>query len=41
MRALVAGILAHTIDQLDLHLPEVTPEMSAQIESHRQALLAE
>jgi PPK2 family polyphosphate:nucleotide phosphotransferase len=41
MRALVAGVLTHTIEQLDLHMPEVTPEMSAEIESQRQALLAE
>jgi PPK2 family polyphosphate:nucleotide phosphotransferase len=41
MRALVAGVLTHTIEQLDLHLPEASPEQRSEIESHRQALLAE
>ena len=41
LRVLVAGILAHTIDKLDLHLPEVSAEERAKFESYKQALLAE
>jgi len=41
MRALVAGVLAHTIEELDLHMPEVTPERSAEIAGYKQALLTE
>ena len=41
MRALVAGVLTHTVEQLDLHLPKASPEQRAEIEQHRQALLAE
>ena len=41
MRTLVAGLLTQTISQLDLHLPEPTPEQLSEIDAHRQALLAE
>jgi PPK2 family polyphosphate:nucleotide phosphotransferase len=41
MRALVGGILVHVIDQLDLHLPEVSSEGRVAIEAARQALLAD
>lgn len=41
MRALVGGILVHTIDQLNLHLPEVGDKERAALEAARQALLAE
>jgi PPK2 family polyphosphate:nucleotide phosphotransferase len=41
MRALVAGVLAHTFQELDLRMPEVTPERSAEIESYKKALSAE
>ena len=41
MRALVAGVLAYTIEAMDLHFPETTPERTAEIDRYRQALLAE
>jgi len=40
-RGLVARILASTIDGLDLHYPEVTPEQKAEIEKARRELEAE
>lgn len=40
-RALVAGILAHTIDELGLEMPEVAPEQLKRIEAARAQLLAE
>ncbi len=41
MRSIVAGLLTHTINQLELRLPEPTPEQRAEIDAHRRALLAE
>ena len=41
MRALVGGVLLHTLEQLDLRLPEVSSHMRAEIESARQSLLAD
>jgi PPK2 family polyphosphate:nucleotide phosphotransferase len=41
MRTLVAGILAHTIDGLDLSYPEVGPEKMAAIATARERLRAE
>jgi PPK2 family polyphosphate:nucleotide phosphotransferase len=40
-RALVGGILAHVIEQLDLHLPEPDGEELAALDRARKALLAE
>jgi PPK2 family polyphosphate:nucleotide phosphotransferase len=39
-RALVAGVLTHTIEQLDLHLPEVDESGRAALKVARQELLA-
>jgi len=41
LRALVGGILTHTIEQLDLRLPEVSPGTRAEIDFARQRLLAD
>ena len=38
MRALVGGIVVDVIGQLDLHVPEVAPEVVAELESARRAL---
>lgn len=38
MRALVAGLLVHTVDQLDLELPALTPEQQAELDSARARL---
>jgi PPK2 family polyphosphate:nucleotide phosphotransferase len=40
-RALVGGILAHTIEQLDLRLPAVTDEGRAALDAARKTLLAD
>jgi PPK2 family polyphosphate:nucleotide phosphotransferase len=40
-RALVASILTRSIQALDLHYPEVTPEKREQIEAAKRQLLAE
>ena len=40
-RALVGGILVHTIDQLGLRSPEVSPAQLAALDQARQSLLAE
>jgi hypothetical protein len=40
-RALVGGVLAHVIEQLDLHLPEPDGDELASLDRARQALLAE
>jgi PPK2 family polyphosphate:nucleotide phosphotransferase len=40
-RALVAGILVHTIDELDLAMPEVGPEQTKRIEAAKAQLAAE
>lgn len=41
LRALVGGILVHVIDQLDLHLPEPTPEQRLALEAARRDLAHE
>jgi polyphosphate kinase 2 (PPK2 family) len=41
MRALVSGILTHTIDRLDLSMPEIGPEARAEIDAARRKLLAD
>jgi PPK2 family polyphosphate:nucleotide phosphotransferase len=41
LRALVGGILVHTIDQLDLHVPELGPDGLQALERARTKLLAE
>ncbi len=41
MRALVAGVLAGALGQLDLHLPELTPESRVALDAARATLLAE
>ena len=41
LRALVGGILVHTIDQMDLRPPEVAPEARASLAEARARLLAE
>ncbi len=38
MRALVGGIVVDVIGQLDLHVPEVAPDVAAELESARRAL---
>jgi PPK2 family polyphosphate:nucleotide phosphotransferase len=40
-RALVGGVLAHVIEQLDLHLPEPGGDERAALDRARQALLAD
>jgi hypothetical protein len=40
-RALVGGVLAHVIEQLDLHLPEAGAAERAALDQARQSLLAE
>ncbi len=41
LRALVGGILVHTIDDLDLHLPELGPDGLKALDQARSQLLAE
>ncbi len=41
MRALVGGILTHTIAELGLRLPEISDDARAEIETARQKLLAD
>jgi PPK2 family polyphosphate:nucleotide phosphotransferase len=41
MRALVGGIVAHVVEQLDLHLPSIDEEGASALESARRALLSE
>ena len=40
-RALVGGILTHTVEQLNLHLPEVSGEGRGALDTARKTLLAE
>jgi hypothetical protein len=41
MRALVGAILTHAIEQLDLHLPEVSDAELTALDSARQERLAD
>ena len=41
MRALVGGVLAHTIEQLDLRMPEPGEERLAELAAAKRALIAE
>ncbi len=41
MRAMVGGILAHTIDRMSLHLPEPDQDARKALDEAKRSLLAE